>query len=387
MNAITILNREFKHPADGWYQIERRGFFPATADDGRKVVQVIDEKALASIVNRFNTAAAAGALTHGAELLIDHEHFRHQRDARGQKNGESRAYGWVKSLRATADGLEMQNRWSATGQAAVDGGDYRFFSTEYDEQQPGEVWQPVPAAEVPLEIRNKFPGFEFLRPLQLTGLTLTNDHNNKGQRPITVVNRHSSTGAGAPGGSQPQPTNKNTRMKSVCTLLGLSPDAAEDAVLAEVTKLKNRNAALEPLATENLTLKNRNTELEGEQCDGLMDAHGLKADAPARVTLKPVLLTLKNREARTSFLKDCVIAPAASGKGAQTQLHNRNTKPPAGESAVEEVAPDSDAAREQSQKQEVAIRTYKLTNRCTYDQARNAVRQEKPELFGLPAAV
>ena len=121
MNA-TILNRDFQHPADGWYQIEAKGRHPNRAAG---VVQVIDEEAASSIVNRFNEDAEAGTLRHGRELLIDHEHFSDQADK------ETIAYGWLTRLQNRGDGIYGQIRWSATGQRAVDGGDYRFFSTEY----------------------------------------------------------------------------------------------------------------------------------------------------------------------------------------------------------------------------------------------------------------
>jgi len=71
----TILNREFQHPRDGWYQIERKGRHPNRAAG---VIQVIDDEAARSIVNRFNEGAAAGTLRHGSEMLIDHEHFSDQ---------------------------------------------------------------------------------------------------------------------------------------------------------------------------------------------------------------------------------------------------------------------------------------------------------------------
>ena len=121
MNA-TILNREFQHPSDGWYQIEAKGRHPNRAAN---VVQVIDEAAAASIVNRFNAEAEAGTLRHGNELLIDHEHFSEQPDQ------ETVAYGWLGKLANRADGIYGQIRWTGTGQKAVDGGDYRFFSTVY----------------------------------------------------------------------------------------------------------------------------------------------------------------------------------------------------------------------------------------------------------------
>jgi hypothetical protein len=156
----TIFNREFQHPADGWYQIEPKGDHPNKASG---IVQVIDNEAMAAIVNRFNADAEAGQLSHGQEMLIDHEHFKHQADK------ETIAYGWLQKLQNRADGIYGQVRWSDTGRRAVDGGDYRFFSTEYD---PAD-----------LKVLNQNP--KRVRPLKLDGLTLTNDPNNKGGAPIT----------------------------------------------------------------------------------------------------------------------------------------------------------------------------------------------------------
>jgi hypothetical protein len=368
---VRILNREFKHPADGWYQVEAKGFHPAVAEDGTKVVQVIDDPAITRIVNRFNSDAAAGALPHGSEMLIDHEHFRHD------KTKETIAYGWANKLRPSPDGtgFDAYNPWTATGKAAVDGGDYRFTSTEYD-GVVGEDFEEVPPEKIPVEVRNRFKDHRFLRPLRLTGLSLTNDANNKGQKAITITNRKTDfPGAVAPGDSKQN--NKGQKMKSVCTLLGLSPDAAEDAVLAEVTKLKNRTATLEPLATENTTLKNRNTELEGEQAESLMDAHGMKADDGARVKLKPVLISLKNREDRIAFLKDCVKpAPQAPVKPGQTQLHNRDTKPPGGKAADAATAGDETAQKNLAVKIRNRATELSATKKISFEAAWNQAKQE-----------
>src|SRR4051812_37024853 len=122
MNS-PILNRDFSHPVDGWYQIEPRGEHPNRAAG---VVQVIDDAAMKSIVERFNQDAVAGNLRHGNEMLIDHEHFSDQADK------ETRAYGWLVELQCREDGIYGRVRWSKTGEEAVDGGDYRFFSTEYE---------------------------------------------------------------------------------------------------------------------------------------------------------------------------------------------------------------------------------------------------------------
>jgi uncharacterized Zn finger protein (UPF0148 family) len=163
-----ILNRDFQHPADGWYQIEARGEHP---HGGSGLIQVIDSVSAASIVERFNADAVAGRLRHGHEMLIDHEHFSDQPDQ------ETRAYGWLQELQNRNDGIYGRIRWTATGKTSVDGGDYRFFSTEYN---PSNL-QPVQNAE--RGVRNEEA--KCVRPLRLAGLTLTNMNNNRGQKPIT----------------------------------------------------------------------------------------------------------------------------------------------------------------------------------------------------------
>jgi len=308
----SILNREFKHPTDGWYQIEPAGEHPNQAS---RVMQVVDAEAIENIVNRFNTDADASKLSHGAEMLVDHEHFKHEEDK------ESLAYGWLNRLQARADGIYGRIRWTATGQPAVDGGDYRFFSTEYD---PAD-----------LKILNTSGETRRIRPMRLDGLTLTNSPNNKGGRPITNRREQFRQGADAPADKQTE--TKGKLMKSVATRLGLSADASEEAVLAEVTKLQNRATTAEAELTP---LKNRATELEAnnqtllaEQVDGMMDAHGIKAEDKVRNRLRPVLLGLKNREDRTATLADFGFTPGlaknpAAGATGQTRLHNRDTKPP-----------------------------------------------------------
>jgi hypothetical protein len=151
-------NREFQHPADGWYQIE-----PAGEHLNREggVVQVIDGPARDSIVNRFMAKATAPRFS---GMLIDHEHFKLQTDK------ETVAYGWLMQLQNRADGIYGQVKWTASGQAAVDGGDYRFFSTEYDLEDGVVVNRSQPKR---------------VRPMALSGLTLTNCPNNRGGKPIT----------------------------------------------------------------------------------------------------------------------------------------------------------------------------------------------------------
>jgi phage I-like protein len=318
------VNINFEHPVDGWYHLELKGEHPNPAG---KVIQVIDVVACETIVNRFNQDADAGNLSHGHEMLIDHEHFKHD------TGKETIAYGWLQRLQNRDDGIYGQIRWSATGRKAVDGGDYRFFSTEYD---PAD-----------LKVVNGRAGTPFLadgaqgtarptcvRPMRLAGLTLTNDPNNKGASPIT--NRHNETfetmapespgGRNAvteknrqretfetmapesPGGrnavtknnqkqnaapSERSPyQNRNRNMKNIATKLGLAAEASEDAVLEAVTKIQNRVAQLEPLAAENEKLTHRVSELDASSVEALLTAHGVK-DAKVLNRMKPILLATK----------------------------------------------------------------------------------------------
>ncbi len=318
MNA-TILNRDFTHPPDGWYQIEALGNHP---NPQAKVLQVVDQEASASIVNRFNADARAGTLRHGHEMLVDHEHFSDQPDQ------ETRAYGWLQELQNRADGIYGRIRWTTTGKAAVDGGDYRFFSTEYASKD----LQTVPSADpLPPGITNR------VRPMRLAGLTLTNMNNNLGQKPIT--NREnpgqSFAGAGAQAAVQHTNNQNKTRMKSIATKLGLTAEASEDAILAEVSKLQNRLTELQPMAEEVTTLRNRVKALDESSVDALLSAHGI-TDSKVLNRMKPILAGMAVAD-RQAFLDECLPKPAApsaqasqasQASGSQVKLHNRDTRPP-----------------------------------------------------------
>jgi phage I-like protein len=323
MNTL-ILNRDnnFQHPADGWYQIEARGEHP---NRRAGIVQIIDEEACQSIVNRFNTEAAQAGF---AGMLIDHEHFKHDEDK------ETVAYGWLEKLENRADGIYGQIRWTDTGKKAVDGGDYRFFSTEYDQAD--------------LQVINKSGKSgksRHVRPLRLDGLTLTNANNNKGQKPIT--NR----------GVETDPPQKAKQMKTVCTLLGLSADASEEAVHAEVALALNRVQ-----------------ELESSQIESDLETHKNRFDPKQREFIKTLLVT--NRAATLEFLKT---QPEGKGQLAPARLHNRHTAQPMDAAAGGEPADEVALSAERNS----AIEQYKIANRCSFQQAHDAVRRKKPELFGI----
>lgn len=160
--TTALQNRSgFEHPTDGWYQVEAAGDHPNTRAG---VVQVIDREAIERIVGRFNAEAAAPGFP---GMLIDHEHFKYD------TSKETTAYGWLMELQNRESGIYGRIKWTATGQTAVDGGDYRFFSTEYNAQDLVVLNSGTPA---------------WVRPVRLGGLTLTNEPNNKGCSPITNRN-------------------------------------------------------------------------------------------------------------------------------------------------------------------------------------------------------
>lgn len=285
-----ILNRDFTHPTDGWYHIEALGEHHGVMGENGKpvhIIQVIDSEAATSIVNRFNRAARDGKLRHGHELLIDHEHFSDQIDK------ESRAYGWLQELQNRADGIYARIRWTATGKAAVDGGDYRFFSTEYDR----------PSLKV---LNSESP--RRVRPLQLDGLTLTNMHNNRGQKPIT--NRDTFAD---PGGSADQDkNNKNNQRKNmqrIAQALGLAAEASEDAILDAITKLKTDAGKSGEMKQQVETMTNRIKALESDQVTTLIEAHGIK-DEKVINRLRPVLENMPKREDQVAFIEEVVAKPA-----------------------------------------------------------------------------
>jgi hypothetical protein len=385
MNS-PILNRDFSHPADGWYQIEPRGEHPNRAAG---VIQVIDEAAMKSIVERFNQDAAAGKLRHGNEMLIDHEHFSDQPDK------ESRAYGWLVELQSRADGIYGRVRWSKTGMEAVDGGDYRFFSTEYEardcEAESGNIQHSTFNTQHPIEdlsaCDTRPSTLSRVRPLRLAGLTLTNMNNNRGQKPITnrgdsgtgilpvrpTPETHGQDARATKSNSQP-----NTHMNTVAIKLGLAGDVSEEIILAEVSRLLNRVTDMIPHEEENKSLRDRLGAIDGEQVHTLLDLHGVR-DEKIRNRLKPVLMGLKNREERVAALLDFGFKPEErrAVDRQPPRLLNRGE----GRQPRSEIMNLNEQAL--AQRAEAEIGDYKIRNRCTYAEARNAVRVAKPELFGL----
>ncbi len=168
MNA-QIINRTDTLPTDGWYQIEASG---EHINHASRVVQVIDTKAVASMVTRFTKEAIGNE--NFAGLPIDKDHLGNSLD------NPTEALGWVMALRNRDGVLEAKIDWTDLGEPLVKCAPgkapaYKFFSTEYEPGDCEKIGMRAVGSKT----------YDVIRPLRLDGLSLTNDPNNKGQRPIS----------------------------------------------------------------------------------------------------------------------------------------------------------------------------------------------------------
>lgn len=328
-----ILNRNRKTlPSDGWYQIEVAGEHPA--GEGR--VQVIDDEAMNSIVNRFaDEKAQAGESFAG--LLVDRDHLSHDLE------NETAAMAWVKDLAVRDGQLHAQLDLTTAGEAAVTGKVYKFFSTEY----------------APEDIEDLGDGR--VRPLRLSGLAFTNRPNNKGGKPIS--NREDTPiGAGNPNGGQTQTTNEihnYKSMKAIAEKLGLPADADEAAILKAISDLTAKVDGLEKSTKESAA-------------DVVMNRLGSRIPEAARPHWREQLIA--NRESTEKLIEASF--PAAAPTAAPERIHNRHAKTPAPAEST-----DGTAVANKADQQEAHVRSIMNRDKTSYGKAYDVAMLEKPELF------
>ena len=159
MNTISlpIRNRDFQLPADGKIHCVPLGEFPVE-HQGKTLVQVVDERACDAMIANFQRDALEPDF---GGLCCDYEHFRHDPDK------GSPAAAWIESIEKRADGIYAMPRLTNSGRKALEGGEYKGISPEFD-----------PKTLVPL-------GGNRFRVTRLVGFGLTNVPNMKGMRPLT----------------------------------------------------------------------------------------------------------------------------------------------------------------------------------------------------------
>lgn len=316
-----ILNSEFKLPADGWHQLAPLGEYPNTTDDGRAVVQVVDKRACELMANRFAQEAAKPGFS---GLLVDFDH------GSLNKYRSSRAAAWIAGVQVRPDGLYVQNRWTGSGKAAVEGGDFRFLSPVFPENACENL------------------GGGRLRPMALAGAAVTNDPNMKGMAPLT--NR----------GHDAAEDKEQKMHEKLTKLLGLTADAADDAIEAKAGMLVNR-------AKEADALQARVTELEQQQLAAQVETD-LAEFAPVianRDEVKAQLLA--NREGTLKVLRGLKKPETKPETKPEGMLPNRRDgKAPAGDpgSGADSAAGTQKAAAIRNRAAEI-----RQTERVSYVQA------------------
>jgi hypothetical protein len=372
---MLILNRDFKMPDDGWCQLAPLGEFPHEAAG---VVQVIDAEACEAMASRF---AADAAKENFAGVLIDFDHF--SLDV-GQR---SEAAGWIVALEARLsgqsgdsgqwavgsgqagpgrDGLWARIRWSDVGQAAVEGGRYRFLSPVWAKADCVDLGPSTDSAGSPQAGSGQVA--RRVRPVRLLNAAVTNDPNLKGILPLsnrtadhgsqtidhrqqTIDHGHenrqppSAEGQGVIGkdttvdgrgvdfspsgnGSVQKSESGEKSMKMVIEKLvnhlGLAADASETAVLAAMKDL--------PTVSAHAQLQNSQRELQGKHDALVADVGRLEADLVNRhlAEFEGVIT-----ESAKAFWSEQLLANRESALSVLGELRTRSQEPEARSQQVE----------------------------------------------------
>lgn len=311
-----ILNRAGDVPSDGWYQIEVTGKHPA----GKNRKQVLDAKALESIVNRFK-AEKAEAGEDFAGMLVDNDHLSHD------LANSTEALAWAQELEIRHGQLHARLDLTDLGEPAIRNKRFKFFSTEYDPEDLEDL------------------GNGEVRPLRLAGLAFTNRPNNRGAKPIS--NRRGDE----PGGEQ---HDTKTTMQPIALKLGLPADADEAAILKK----------LADMMSELDTLKGKAADAEAET---IMNRYDDRIPKEKRDDVKKRLIA--NREDTVAMLD---LLPGAKKK-AEERIFNR------GEGKQPGVVSD-DADKVEASRKAGAIRnraqTIHITEKIPFNQAFSRAQAE-----------
>lgn len=321
MNHL-ILNRDFRLPDDGWYQIAPMGDFPHPVSG---IMQVIDAEACDAMVARF---AADASTTNFPGLLIDFDHF----SLDGEKRSE--AAGWILGLEKRDDGLWAQIRWSDSGEEAVKGGRYRFLSP---------VWARSDCVDLGISTSSG-QAVPRVRPIRILNAAVTNDPNLKGMVPLS--NRAEGETVDFYSLNRQANGQKDENMKTVIeklvNYLGLAADATEAVILEKMqgllalTAVAELENSLKQVKDECEVLR---TELKGAE-DEIVNRHLVEFEGVVTEKTKTFWTEqlMANRAGALAALHDLMSTRHVSdGKPSQRDesptvtrkpLHNRTTARP-----------------------------------------------------------
>ena len=384
--VITNRQSEIGNPqSTGWIHIVPKGELP-NREAG--VVQVLDDTSLDSIL--ANIAADKARLgERWPGIYAGREHFIYN------DTQDSAALAWFKDFEKRADGIYASAAGlTDVGRDVVKNGHYKFTSFVADRRDTQSLG--VPPSGGPARVRI----------LKLDTVGFTNQANGK-ELLTPITNRAGDLPPGpadgccpdcatklkpnAAGDAQACPdcqkkfanadasavnqnhNTKNRTMKEIATLLGLAAEASEAAVLAEVTKLKNRITAGDTAIADNTKYANRMAELEKEQVEGLLATHGV-TDAKLVNRLGPVLTQLANREERVAALVDFgypLPTPAAKAATGAGRILNRQDGKATATTGTGEGSPHASADKILNRAREIQHAT-----KCNFDAAHAQAARE-----------
>lgn len=312
---------------DGWVHLMAYGDFAGAlrrGDERIPFTQICDREAAEAIARNFVDLQ-----------LVDYEH----QSIAENETSDTSAAGWIDRVAARDDGLYGHVRWSAKGLADVQGGNYRHLSPVFGDLQD--------------------LGSGRMRPRRLLGASLTNKPNFKTLQPVS--NRET---------ANPQPTMDYKQQ--LIQLLGLAATATDEDIqkaLKEASdKLKDAGATTPADAADKAVAANKALgDMRGDLAAADLAARGIKPENKAYEPLKKAIVA--NR-AEGLALADAIATAANPG----TRYETVTNKEPAKAPGVFVVA--NKAARQDSE-----VRAFMAANKCSYEQAFNATRAAKPELF------
>ena len=205
----------FEIDPSGWGHAAPFGEHELWLDSDRKIVQVVDERAVDSIVGHIRAmkaeAEAAGRTWEG--LLVNKDHLLFT-----NPDADSEAMAWIMDAEKRADGLWLNSKYTTIGTEKIEGGVYKFYSPEFD-----------PSTSEALGGNRK-------RPMRLVGAAFTNKPNLRGLHPL--CNR-----------AAKQPDNPAERLtmnelQQIAEALGLGPDADLAAVIAKAKEVSTSMAEM-----------------------------------------------------------------------------------------------------------------------------------------------
>ena len=168
-------------------------------------------------------------------VRVTHRHLDDDVPAKDRPELE-KAVGWLTDLRVTAQGLEAFTEWTPAGKAAVDGGEFAFWSPE---------WQP----------RHRDRRTGDVKGWWLSGTALTNDPFFNEMPPVAA----STSSAETTEPNQQEQYMNEKQLEALRASLGLAADATVEQILKASAE---RGAEIATLKAEAVKLKASSTPAE-----------------------------------------------------------------------------------------------------------------------------